>query len=65
MVLMLRANSPVMVDGASFRVRTMTHTKPPLSHGGNGDAILRLKLQVSGLFLHAHTLQEKMLHFVF
>jgi hypothetical protein len=41
------------------------HTDAPLPHGGNGDAVLRLKLLVGGLFLHVHTLQEKVLHFIF
>jgi PAS domain-containing protein len=42
-----------------------SHTAAPLSHGGNGNAVLGLKLLVSGLFLHVHTLQEKVLHFRF
>jgi hypothetical protein len=41
------------------------HTKAALSHGGNGDAVLGLKLLVNGLFLHVHTLQDRVLHFIF
>jgi len=41
------------------------HTEAALSHCGNGNAVLGLKLLVSSLFLHVHTLQEMMLHFIF
>jgi hypothetical protein len=41
------------------------HTEAALSHRGNGNSVLRLKLLVSGRFLHVHTLQEKVLHFIF
>jgi hypothetical protein len=41
------------------------HTKAALSHGGKGDAVLGLKLLVNGLFLHVHTLQDRVLHFIF
>ena len=41
------------------------HTGAALSHRGDSDAVLRLKLLVSGRFLHGHTLQEKVLHFIF
>jgi hypothetical protein len=41
------------------------HTKAALSHGGNGNSVLGLKLLVSGRFLHVHTLQEMVLHFIF
>jgi hypothetical protein len=41
------------------------HTKASLSHGGNGNAVLGLKLLVNGLFLHVHTLQDRVLHFTF
>lgn len=41
------------------------HTEAALSHRGNSNSVLRLKLLVRGRFLHGHTLQEKVLHFIF
>jgi hypothetical protein len=41
------------------------HTDTSLSHACNRDAVLRLELQVSRLFLHVHTLQDRVLHFIF
>jgi hypothetical protein len=40
------------------------HAEAALSYRGNGDPVLRLKLIVSGLFLHT-ALQEKASHFIF
>jgi hypothetical protein len=62
----LRASSRAIVDGALSNVRAMARTPiPPLSHAGNRNAVLRLELLVSRLFLHVHTLQDKVLHFIF
>ena len=47
------------------RTGNSPHTEASLFHNGAGDAVLRLKLLVSGRFLHMHTLQEKVLHFIF
>jgi hypothetical protein len=41
------------------------HTEAALSHRGDGNSVLRLKLLVSGRFLHGHTLQEMVLHSIF
>jgi hypothetical protein len=41
------------------------YTEAPLSHAGNADAVLGLKLLVSGLFLHVHTLQDIVLHLIY
>jgi uncharacterized membrane protein YdjX (TVP38/TMEM64 family) len=41
------------------------HTDTPLSHAGNRNAVFRLELLVNRLFLHVHTLQDRVLHFIF
>ena len=41
------------------------HTDTSLSHACNRDAVFRLELLVSRLFLHVHTLQDRVLHFIF
>jgi hypothetical protein len=41
------------------------HTNTALSHACNRNAVLRLELLVSRLFLHVHTLQDRVLHFIF
>src|SRR3954469_4903834 len=41
------------------------HTEAALCHRSDGNSVLRLKLLVSGRFLHVHTLQEMVLHFIF
>ena len=52
--------------GRSFkRTGNGPHTKASLSHSGNSDAVLRLKLLIRSLFLHVHTLQDRVLHFTF
>jgi hypothetical protein len=40
-------------------------TDTSLSHARNRDAVFRLELLVSRLFLHVHTLQDRVLHFIF
>ena len=41
------------------------HTEAALSHRGNGNSVLRLKLLVCSLFLQVHTLRGQVLHFIF
>ena len=41
------------------------HADTSLSHARNRNAVLRLELLVSRLFLHVHTLQDRVLHFTF
>jgi hypothetical protein len=62
----LRANACTIVDGALSSLRAMARTPDTsLSHACNRDAVLRLELLVSRLFLHVHTLQARVLHFIF
>ena len=47
------------------RASNCPHTDTSLSHARNRDAVFRLELLVSRLFLHVHTLQDRVLHFIF
>jgi hypothetical protein len=54
------------LDKLDFKlIPTGIGSKASLSHGGKGDAVFGLKLLVNVLFLHVHTLQDRVLHFIF